>query len=229
MLSWFPRLWSVHRFLARQALYPVVLSSGLACGLFASRVYLSHTFTYAFLVWNLFLAWFPYLSSLWAAHTHWRYPQVWWYLLIPGALWLIFFPNAPYILTDFWHLRARAPIPIWYDIGMLAAFAWTGLFLGVFSLRTMHRLVQRFAGPIVGWLFVLSSIGLGGLGIYLGRFLRWNSWDLFVRPGRVLTDVVVRVLNPWSYPGAFGVTLLFAAFLLICYLTFVAVPSHEQA
>ncbi len=228
MRTWFYRLCQLHHFLARQALYPILLSTLLAVGLFASRVYLSHTVTYVFLVWNLFLAWIPYLSSLWAAHLHQRYPDRWWNLLLPGALWLVFFPNAPYIVTDFLHLRARAPIPIWFDIGMLSVFAWTGLFLAVFSLRVMQTLVKSFAGSVAGWLFAMGSLGLGGLGIYVGRFLRWNSWDLLFQPRSVLTDVATRLVNPWSHPGAFGVTLLFAAFLLVCYLTFTVTPPCKQ-
>ena len=215
-----------HRFLARQSLYPILLSSLLAVGLFAGRVYRSYTATYAFLVWNLFLAWIPYLISLWADHFHQRQPRRWEFLVIPGMLWLIFFPNAPYIVTDFWHLKERAPIPVWYDIGLLSAFAWTGLFLAVFSLRTMHRLVKHYVGPALSWLFVTVVLGLGGLGVYMGRFLHWNSWDLFLRPQRVLSDLAVRVTNPWDHPRVFGVTFLFAAILLVCYLT---LTSREPA
>lgn len=229
MFTWFDRVRQRHHFLARQALYPVLLSTLLAIGLFAGRVYLSHNLTYVFLVWNLFLAWIPYMVSLWAADIHQRHPRRWWYLMIPGLLWLIFFPNAPYILTDFFHLRTRAPIPIWYDTGMLLVFGWTGLFLGIFSLRTMQTLVKNFVGSIASWLFVAGSLGLGGLGIYIGRFLRWNSWDLFFHPRNVLTDMAIRLANPWSHPGTFGVTLLFAAFLLVCYLTFTAIPAREQS
>lgn len=190
---------------------------------------ISRTLTYAFLVWNLFLAWIPYLSGLWAASLHQRYPARWWTLIIPGALWLSFFPNAPYIVTDFLHLQERAPIPLWYDIGMLTVFAWTGLLLAVFSLRTMQTLVKSFLGSAVSWLFVVGSLGLGGLGIYIGRFLRWNSWDLLLHPRSVLADVIIRLANPWNHPGTLGVTFLFGAFLLVCYLTFSLVPSYENS
>jgi uncharacterized membrane protein len=239
MLTMTDRLNRSHRFLARRGLYPIILSSLLAIGLFASRAYLvvrlesnpeasfGRALTYAFLVWNLFLAWIPYLSSLWAAHIHQRFPSRWWYLLIPSALWLIFFPNAPYIVTDFLHLRARAPIPFWYDVGMLTVFAWTGLFLAVFSLRTMQTLVKNFLGTVASWLFVLGSLGLGGLGVYIGRFLRWNSWDLLLHPHNVLADVIIRLANPLNHPGTLGVTFMFAAFLLVCYLTFTIIPSPE--
>lgn len=211
---------SIYAFLVRHSGVPVVLSSSLAVALFAGRVYRSHSATYVFLLWNLFLAWIPYLSSLWAGHLHWRYPRLWWVLVIPGLLWLAFFPNAPYIITDFWHLQERAPIPLWYDLGMLSVFALTGLFLAVFSLRTMQGLVKEYLGAIASWLFVVVVLGLGGLGVYLGRFLRWNSWDLLLNPGGVLADIAIRVADPPSHPRTFCVTLLFAAILFVSYLAF---------
>jgi len=219
MLTQLHCLRQLHRFLARHSLYPVALSSLLAVALFVARAYRSRSITYAFLVWNLFLAWIPYLSSLWATYLHHRHPGRWWRLLVPGALWLAFFPNAPYIVTDLWHLRERARVPMWYDIGLLTTFAWTGLFLAVFSLRAMQRLVKHYAGPVLGWLFVTVAVGLGGLGIYMGRFLRWNSWDLLLQPRGVWGDVATRLTHPWNHPQTLGVTALFAAILLVCYLT----------
>jgi uncharacterized membrane protein len=210
MSTHFPRL--------RHFILPVLLASLLALSLFAARVYRSQEITYRFLVWNLILAWIPFLSSLWADHLDRRHPRRWWLLLLPGLAWLAFFPNAPYIVTDFWHLQARPPVPLWYDIGMLATFALTGLFLAVFSLRIIHDLVRKYLGSILGWLFAGTVVGLGGLGIYLGRFLRWNSWDLLLHPQGVLTDVTTRLADPLAHPQALGVTCLFAAILFICYV-----------
>jgi uncharacterized membrane protein len=210
----------------RHSMLPVLLASILAVGLFAARVYRSQQITFCFLVWNLVLAWIPYLSSLWADHLHRHHPRRWWLLLLPGLSWLAFFPNAPYIVTDFWHLQARPPIPVWYDIGMLAAFALAGLFLAVFSLRTIHELIRQHLGSLLGWLFAGTVVGLGGLGIYLGRFLRWNSWDLFLHPRGVLADVATRLANPLAHPRAVGVTCLFAAILFVCY---VALGPREPA
>jgi uncharacterized membrane protein len=220
------RLRTLHGLVARQALYPVLLSSLLAVSLFGGRVYRSHTLVYLFLLWNLLLAWIPCFSSLWAERVYQRCPHRWWYLVIPGGLWLAFFPNAPYIVTDFSHLQERPPIPMWYDIGMLSAFALTGLFLAVLSLHTMQRIVRRYIGSILGWLFVAVTLGLGGFGVYLGRFLRWNSWDLFLHPRGVLGDVAVRLADPMSHPRTFGVTFLFAAILFVCYL---ALTTRERA
>jgi len=224
----FDNLRRPHRFLMRQALYPMLLSTGLACGLFVGRVYLSHGETYRFLMWNLFLAWIPYVSSLGAAWLHQTRPRQWWLLALPSAIWLLFFPNAPYIITDFLHLQSRWAVPMWYDTILIAAFSWTGLFLGIFSLRAMQSLVRAFLGSIVSWLFVFGALVASSLGIYIGRFLRWNSWDLLLHPQSIWTDVTVRLANPLVYRQTFGVTLLFAAFLLVCYLTFAAATAGEQ-
>ena len=221
------QLQRIYRYAARHAIVPVALCSMLAVGLFAGRAYRSQTIVYAGLVWNLFLAWVPYLFSLWADHLHQRHPRRWWLLILPGALWLAFFPNAPYIITDLAHLDDWASIPLWYDVGMVAAFALAGLFLAIFSLRTMQDLVRDYFGSLLSWLFVVVVLGLAGLGIYLGRFLRWNSWDLVLNPRGVLGDVAVRVADPLGYPRTLGVTLLFAALLFVCYLALTTREVHR--
>lgn len=221
---------TIHRFLSSRLFYPLVLSSLLAGVIVAGRVYFTHSGMYVFLIWNLFLAWIPYLASLWAAFSHWRHPEHWWRLIIPGAVWLIFFPNAPYILTDFVHLQHTQSFTWWYDVGLIATFAWTGCFLAVASLHSMQTLVTAFLGRVVSWLFVIVTVGLSGLGIYLGRFLRWNSWDLLVNPYGVLSDIAVRVSDPLSHPRAVGVTGMFAALLFVSYLMFTAAyhrSDHE--
>ena len=225
----FKQLRATHDFLARRSFYPLVLSSLLACAVLAGRIFMSRSWTYAFLVWNLALAWAPYLYSLWIASIRLRHPDSPWRLVLPGALWLIFFPNAPYIVTDFIHLRAIAPIPLWFDIGLLAIFAWIGCFLAVTSLQIVQALVRAWLGAAASWCFVIGVIGLTGMGIYLGRFLRWNSWDVVLHPRGILADVLPRLRNPLDHPQTFGVTFLFAAFLLICYLTFTSVTSAAPA
>lgn len=217
----------IHRFCVNQLVYPLVLSSLLACTLFAGRAYLSRTGQLRFLVWNLFLAWLPYLCSLWIVSLHRRNPQRWWYLLLPSVLWLIFLPNAPYIVTDLWHLGERPPIPMWYDIGLLATFAWTGLFLAVASLNTMQHVVRAYLGGMLSWFFAFAVIGMSGFGIYLGRFLNWNSWDLITSPQDILADIVPRFAHPIHYAQTYGVSLLFAAFFFVCYLMFVSI-EHRQ-
>lgn len=213
----------LHNFFLKQSFYPIVLSSGLTLILFAGRVWRSDSLVYRNLVWNLALAWIPYLASLWTASIFKLFPRARWLLLIPGAVWLAFFPNAPYIVTDFLHLYPRVGIPVWYDILLLATFAWTGLFLAIISLRTMHNLITVHLGWLVGWLFAGTALLLGGLGIYLGRFSRFNSWDLVLNPMEVFYDVAIRFVDPIRNLSFFGFTLLFSAFLLVVYLTFISV------
>lgn len=229
MSIWVARLRRLHHFCVEHLVYPLVLSTLLACAIYAGRVYFSHRWTFNFLLWNLFLAWIPYACSLAMTLVHLRLRRYGWLLLLPGLVWLIFFPNAPYIVTDLWHLDDRPPMPVWYDIGMLATFAWTGCFLAIVSLNQMQHIVRRIAGAFISWLFVLSTIGLSGLGIYLGRFLKWNSWDLLLRPQSVLAQVGTQLVHPLSFPRPFGVTLMFAAFLLVCYLTFISIEQRQPA
>jgi uncharacterized membrane protein len=219
---------SLHRFLSRQLLYPIVLSSLLASAIWFGRIYIGHHVEYAFLPWNLFLAWVPYVFSVIVGFLNQRYPGRGWLLLLPSLFWLTFFPNAPYVVTDLLHLDPRPPVPIWYDIGLLAAFVWTGCLIAVVSLSIMQTAVKSYWGSVASWLFVLSTIVLSGLGIYLGRFLNLNSWDLFIQPQDVLADVLVRVLHPIRHSQIYGVTLMFASFLLVCYLTFISVQQRER-
>ncbi|MBC8075783.1 MAG: DUF1361 domain-containing protein, partial [Chloroflexales bacterium] len=160
-----------------------------------------------------------------AAHA--RRPREWWRLALPGTLWLAFFPNAPYILTDFIHLpNMEAELPWWYNLGTLASFAVAGGLLALYSLRAMQRLVAAFLGRVAGWLFVGGAATLCGLGIYLGRVLRWNTWDLLIHPGPLMADVVDRMLHPRAHSQTLGVTLVFAALMLACYAAVFA-PRRE--
>ena len=225
----FTKVRRLHNFFESQLVYPIVLSSSLAIGIYIGRVLLSGNWLiYRNLVWNLFLAWIPFFFSVMAAGAYRVFPRSWWMLLFPGALWLAFFPNAPYIVTDFLHLRQRPPVPLWYDIGLLTTFAWTGLFLAIASLRTMQKLVKAHVGWFIGWLFAALALALGGLGLYLGRFSRWNSWDLLLQPKEILAEVAYRFVNPFSNLRFFGFTFMFTAFLLVCYLMFISVHRYRE-
>jgi uncharacterized membrane protein len=219
------RIRSLHHFLVQHAFYALALSSAFAIAILIGRVLRAQQGSYLFLVWNLFLAWVPYGWSLWAASLQRRFPRDWWRLLPPGALWLLFFPNAPYIITDFVHLRERPPVPLWYDIGLLAAFAWSGCFLAVVSLHTIQRLVRQLCGALASWLFVIASVGLSGLGVYLGRFERWNSWDLLLSPHDVLAAAARPILFPLSHVRPLGASAMFATILMVCYVMFLAVAA----
>ncbi len=175
-----------------------------------------------YLVWNLFLAWIPLgLAGLTFVLYH-RQQRLNWLCLASGCSWLLFFPNAPYIATDLIHLRVQPGVPLWFDLVLILSFAWTGLLLGFVSLYLMHRLVAASLGFRRGWLFVVAVSGLSAYGIYLGRFLRWNSWDILVSPLDLLRDASSHLSHPVTnrYPLLF--TALFATFLLVTYVTLYA-------
>ncbi len=222
------RIASLHSYLNRQSFYPVFLSSLLAMLIYSARVLLGHSWNYINLVWNLILAWVPYLCSVTAFALFQKDANRWSRLILPGLLWLAFFPNAPYMVTDFLHLQPRPYIPLWYDILLLATFAWTGFFLAIASLRTMQFFVKRYLGSVVSWIFAITALGLSSLGIYLGRFERWNSWDLLLQPGAVINDVLYRMVNPFDNLGFVGFTVLVTAFLVVSYLTFTSMNRLEE-
>ncbi len=218
----------LHRFLVNHSLYPLVLSSLLAVGFYGVRVIYARNWNYGNLMWNLVLAWVPYGFSTTAAALHKLFPKGWWMLPFPGALWLLFYPNAPYIVTDFYHLEYRPPVPMWYDIGLIAIFAFTGCFLAIASLRTMQMAVKAYLGGAVGWLFAMVAIGLGGFGIYLGRFGRFNSWDFILHPITLGKELASSLLNPSDGLRFVGFTLMFTAILLVFYLMFVSINRLDE-
>lgn len=211
-----------HRFLTEHSFYALALGSALTVGLIAARVIHYERLTFIFFVWNLILAWIPYLASLWSVSFQRRHPRAWWLLLPVGALWLLFFPNALYIITDLVHLRERPPVPIWYDIVLLASFVLNGCWLAVVSLHQMQGVVQRVSGTLMSWLFVLVVSGLSGLGVYLGRVLRWNSWDVLLEPRAVLADALGPLLHPRGHVAPLGLSAMFAVVLLVCYMMYLA-------
>jgi uncharacterized membrane protein len=182
------------------------------------------------LVWNLFLAWLPMLSALLAHHLYKQGRRAVWLLILPCLVfWLLFFPNAPYILTDMLHLQwPQAHVPVWYDLILLISFAWTGVFLGLISLYLVHGLVRKAAGRLAGWLLTVVVLGLSGFGVYLGRFPRWNSWDVLTNPTTLLSDIWTRVSNPLANSRTFVFSALFSLCLAMMYLMLVAVAQLPQ-
>ena len=176
--------------------------------------------TFLFLVWNLLLAWLPLCFALLlrlSARRRWPI------LAAVGvlSLWLLFFPNAPYIVTDLLHLRERPPVPLWYDVLMIFSFAWTGLILGFWSLIEVHQYVERRMGSAVAWPFVSLALVLGGIGVYLGRFQRWNSWDLFTNPFHLFADIARALWHPTAHLSTFGLAFVMAGLLVLGYATLV--------
>ena len=214
-------------------LYPVVASSdlrhrlplllilgaslALSLTLVMGRVLLTQHLKFVFLLWNLFLAVIPFVLSYLLAVA--KGPLRARVLLPVGAVWLLFFPNAPYLLTDLFHLHPRPGVPYWYDLALILSCAWNGLMLGYASLTDMQTLVSRRLGPTSSWAFATLALMLSAFGIYLGRNLRYTSWDVLTNPVALFYDILNRLLHPFSFPGTWGVTLVFGLFLLLGYGT----------
>jgi uncharacterized membrane protein len=171
---------------------------------------------FRYLIWNLFLAWIPFALAVFV-YDRWRRRRGGMLLLVLGGLWLLFFPNAPYIATDVVHLQHDSLSPYWYDAVTIAAFAWMGVLLGFASLYLMQTAVRQWRGAVAGWIFAFFAIGLGSLGIYLGRVLRLNSWDALEHPS-VLPRILHTVArNPFAYQEAIAITLALTLALSFAY------------
>ena len=200
---------------------PLVLVLGLSLllsfALIAVRVLITRNLLFVFLLWNLFLAAIPFGLSA-ALHLAGRRTPA--RLLLPvGLVWLLFFPNAPYLVTDLFHLEPRPGVPYWYDLALIMSCAWNGLMLAFASLLDMHALVRQRLGLVAGWAFVTVALGLSAFGVYLGRYLRYNSWDILSNPFTLFYDIVTRFLHPFHNWQTWGVTVVFWAFLLLGYST----------
>lgn len=202
----------------RLTIFGLLAAASIICvSLVRFRASLTGSMHYAFLIWNLFLAWIPFIIAYFVFVT--TIKRRWLYLIIPASyfLWLIFFPNAPYILTDFQHLsHAGVDIPVWYDVILLIWFAFTGLFLGMVSLFLMQEIVRREFGRWFGWGFVLIVAGLTSIGVYMGRFLRWNSWDILGDFSSMAEFTLYYILHPT--PRSLIFASLFTSFFMFVYL-----------
>jgi uncharacterized membrane protein len=196
----------------------LAFASAVCVGLVAGRLLWTRDIRYIFLVWNLFLAWLPLVFALLAQETseppaarNWRF-AVW------AGAWLLFFPNAPYIFTDLSHLTAVFAAHFWVDMMLILSCALTGLVLGFVSLHLMQGIVKRMAGAALSWLFVAGVAALSGVGVWLGRFLRFNSWDVVLRPVELYQRLGSGALHPFRPRASLAFAALFATFLFITYL-----------
>jgi uncharacterized membrane protein len=179
------------------------------------RIYITQSLFGVFLIWNLFLAVIP-LAIAYALSLVKAWQAIHYFYL---SLWLLFLPNAPYLITDLIHLIPRQGIPYWYDTFMLFLSATNGLFIGIIAIKlVISAIKQHFAlAPIVilEWIVCL----LCGFGVYLGRYLRFNSWSMLTCPQGVLAKVWHCIIHPVLNSMAWYITMLFAAIIYVFYTT----------
>ncbi|WP_461305054.1 DUF1361 domain-containing protein [Aureisphaera sp.] len=195
-----------------ELLFPILAFSSISLFVLMLRLKFTLSFFYLFLVWNLFLAWIPFMISTYLSHKNPNRTAV----ILGSGIWLVFLPNAPYILTDFLHLNHPNSHPI-FDGFMLAIFTIAGMICYVYSLRDMELLWRsHFSKRMIRLVLVLLPF-LTGFGIYLGRFLRWNSWDIIQNPRGLMNDIFNIIIYPFDHLLAWVTTLAFGLGLLILY------------
>jgi uncharacterized membrane protein len=167
---------------------------------------------YLFLGFNLGLAMLPLFFSVLTITTKVKAARV-----LYASLWLLFLPNAPYIITDLIHLQALRGAPAWYDVLMISSCAGTGLAAGFFSLAILQSALLRQRLRVLAHSVVVLSCFATAFGIYLGRFLRWHSVHVFSNPGLLFSDIADRFLNPFVHPRSWAFTLGFGTLLTLGY------------
>jgi uncharacterized membrane protein len=211
-----------------------------SCMLVVVRIVHSGRLLFIFMIWNLFLAYIPYALSTWLKARYsisdGRWPEISStpfsptrrrgsriLLVVLSLVWLLFIPNTFYILTDLYHLTDHGKtsrIPEWYDLVLILSFAWNGLLLGVLSVRHMEKLFMPRASVLAGWLFVYPIMMLNALGVYTGRYLRYNSWDIISDPLQLLADILDMIIHPFRNHPVWNMILCFSILLTLIYRMF---------
>ena len=184
--------------------------------------------TFFFLIWNLGLAGIPYFVALKAERVQ-RLGAGRMSVLLLLLVWLAFLPNAPYIITDFVHLRQRPPVPYWYDLVLFFTTACLGLTFGLLSIYEVHIILKRWFSKTFSAALVFSAICLSGFGVWLGRFQRWNSWDIVTRPKALLRDVLDTFTTRHELLHAVGISVLLSGILLVGYGLLVVMLDSRRA
>lgn len=204
----------------RLYLYCLLVLSCLFCFTVSLyRVFLTESsLFFLFLNKNLFLAFIPFaISSYLVLFPKTQQNK---YLFLPLILmWLVFFPNAPYIVTDLIHVKPRTDSALWLDLGIVFSFAWTGLIFGIISLMDIEKIFFERIGKVKTSIGITFFLFLTGFAIYLGRYLRWNSWDIIHQPFYLFADVLNRFVFPFDYPRTWGMTILYGSLLNLIYWT----------
>lgn len=200
-------------YLAASILFSVALA--ITGSLFSGSI------IFGFLVWNLFLAIIPYAISNWMQrNVDWNENRLKFCLVF--GVWLLFVPNSFYIITDLFHLGSFSKIPLWYELAMILSFAWNGLLLGILSVRQMEKMIKRYGVKRTTLLFIYPVMFLNALGVYIGRYLRFNSWDVITNPFQLIKDIASLLLHPIQFKYDWGMVICFSIFLTLIFLTLIS-------
>lgn len=191
-----------------------------SCLLVGARVIHTGRITFLFLIWNLFLAYIPYFITGSLARRPALVSNRLFFIPL-FIIWLLFVPNSFYIITDLFHLADRyndRQAPQWFDLAMILSFVWNGLLLGVLSVRQMEHILLPRLSLQKELLFLYPIMWLNALGIYTGRYLRYNSWDVVTNPFDLLEDIMSMVIHPLRHQYAWDMILCFSILMTLMYL-----------
>ena len=205
------RMWSAKA--QRDVLSTLLVSSCVSLVLLIIRMLVSESWRLWFLSWNLFLAWIPLLLAVWLKFLTDRRKIPTWKEVAVGLLWLLFLPNSFYLMTDLIHLQSSGEVSLLYDTALIISFVINGLLLGYISLYIVHTLIKKYVSEYTAYWLAQLALLLSGFAIYLGRYLRWNTWDVVINPMGLIFDVSDRIINPGSYTLTFVVTGVFYVLL----------------
>ena len=208
---------ATNRALRRQFILAFVLASIASTGLFFYGAWLDGSFKYNYLLWNLFLAYLPLVFAIWLLRILER--KLWssWEALLATAAWLLFLPNSFYMISDFVHLQEVPAKNALYDTLLLTSFIYTAVVLGFSSLYLVHLRLKQRVSPRTAAVMIAVILFLCSFAIYIGRDLRWNSWDVVTNPGGLLFDVSDRLMSLSSYPQMLLITVGFFVLLTSMY------------
>ncbi len=184
------------------------------------RVLYTGDINYIFYPWNLFLALVPlYFSGLLLKQNSFNYKS---FLLL--GLWLLFIPNAPYLITDIFHFEERPPVPMWFDLVLVSSGAWNGILIFMISLYRIEKFLKLVCNSKIINSLIIILLLLCGYGIYIGRYMRYNSWDVVTKPVSILKTSTHHIHHPFQNLNVWLFTFLFASFLGIIYFTIKKLP-----
>jgi uncharacterized membrane protein len=194
----------------------LTLSMAFSTLMIAARMAYTGQNTFLFLVWNLFLAWLPYAFTVFAQYfPAWQKGKR---FAVLFTLWLLFVPNSFYIITDLFHLGAYYTVPLWFDLVMILSFAWNGVLLGLLSLSQMEKMMRRYLPGKNELLFIYPIMWMNAWGIYIGRYMRFNSWDVITNPFTLVGSIVDMMAHPIEYKNAWGMIACFSIFMTLMYI-----------
>jgi uncharacterized membrane protein len=204
----------------------LLLLSLFSFSLTAFRIFYTGSLEFISLNWNLFLAFIPWLLSSIIILGKLQNNKILLILLL--MTWILFFPNSPYILTDLFHLGINAYAPIWFDLVLILSFALTGLLFGFISLMDIEKILSEYFSKGKVIFLTIVFLFLGGFGVYIGRYLRWNSWDVISSPVSLFSDILHRFSNPIAHPKTWALTILLGILLNLLYFSFrfIKVPKE---